>query len=364
MSNQQTVQDIYAAFGRGDIPAILERLADDVRWDHLPDGGGAERHGVPWLVARTGRDDVAGFFEALGGARDPRARADRDPRRRRHRRRAARRGRHGPRDGRALPRRHRARVDVRPRRPRRRVPPHRRHRQARRGVRRPRGRVEAYVVSGVTAGALPSQCHRIRHATVRYGRHGSPSAVSSAGVGMRVEPVGALDRAPDPEVADREHVRALELEHEEHVRAPLADALHGDELGDDLVVGQVVEALELELAGDHVLGERAQERRLRPREPGREAHLVGVGREDLLGRGRVAAEVLEQPAVDRRARRRPRAAGRRSSARARRSGRPARGGTGRAAGRAARARRAGGRGPGRRRAGARARRRGPAPAVT
>ncbi len=67
MSNQQTVQDIYAAFGRGDIPAILERLADDVQWDHLPDGSGAERHAVPWLVARTGRDDVAGFFEALGG---------------------------------------------------------------------------------------------------------------------------------------------------------------------------------------------------------------------------------------------------------------------------------------------------------
>src|SRR4051812_29357911 len=66
MSNTQTVRDIYAAFGRGDIPAILERLADDVCWDHLPDGSGAARHEVPWLVARTGRDDVAGFFAALG----------------------------------------------------------------------------------------------------------------------------------------------------------------------------------------------------------------------------------------------------------------------------------------------------------
>jgi uncharacterized protein len=67
MPNTQTVQDIYAAFGRGDIPAILGVLADDVRWDHLPDGGGAQRHGVPWLQERTGRDEVAGFFEALGG---------------------------------------------------------------------------------------------------------------------------------------------------------------------------------------------------------------------------------------------------------------------------------------------------------
>jgi uncharacterized protein len=66
MSNMQTVQDIYAAFGRGDIPAILDALSDDVRWDHLPDGGGAQRHDVPWLMARTGRDEVAGFFEALG----------------------------------------------------------------------------------------------------------------------------------------------------------------------------------------------------------------------------------------------------------------------------------------------------------
>jgi hypothetical protein len=66
MSNVQTVNDIYAAFGRGDIPAILGKLADDVCWDHLPDGGGAQRHDVPWLRARTGRDEVAGFFEALG----------------------------------------------------------------------------------------------------------------------------------------------------------------------------------------------------------------------------------------------------------------------------------------------------------
>ena len=64
--NVQTVQEIYAAFGRGDIPAILERLADDVRWEHCPDGSGAQRHGVPWLAERTGRDAVGGFFEALG----------------------------------------------------------------------------------------------------------------------------------------------------------------------------------------------------------------------------------------------------------------------------------------------------------
>jgi uncharacterized protein len=67
MSDTQTVRDIYAAFGRGDVPAILERLDPDVRWEHWPDGSGAQRHGVPWLAERTGRDEVAGFFASLAG---------------------------------------------------------------------------------------------------------------------------------------------------------------------------------------------------------------------------------------------------------------------------------------------------------
>jgi ketosteroid isomerase-like protein len=65
MSNQDTVRDIYAAFGRGDIPAILDRLAPGVRWDHWPDGSGGQRHGVPWLEQRTGPEEVGGFFETL-----------------------------------------------------------------------------------------------------------------------------------------------------------------------------------------------------------------------------------------------------------------------------------------------------------
>ena len=65
MSNIETVKEIYAAFGRGDVPAILDRLADDVRWDHWPDGSGAQRHGVAWLAERTGREEVAGFVAAL-----------------------------------------------------------------------------------------------------------------------------------------------------------------------------------------------------------------------------------------------------------------------------------------------------------
>lgn len=61
MSNAQTVQEIYAAFGRGDIPAILEKLADDVRWEV-----GTISTDVPWLQRRDGRDGALAFFQALG----------------------------------------------------------------------------------------------------------------------------------------------------------------------------------------------------------------------------------------------------------------------------------------------------------
>lgn len=60
MSNIQTVQRIYEAFGRGDIPAILGQLAEDVAWEY-----DKEDAGVPWLVPRRGRAEVAKFFEAL-----------------------------------------------------------------------------------------------------------------------------------------------------------------------------------------------------------------------------------------------------------------------------------------------------------
>jgi ketosteroid isomerase-like protein len=62
MSNLATVQGIYEAFGRGDVPAILERLAEDVEWEY-----GVNSTDVPWLQPRRGRDAVAGFFQSLGG---------------------------------------------------------------------------------------------------------------------------------------------------------------------------------------------------------------------------------------------------------------------------------------------------------
>jgi ketosteroid isomerase-like protein len=59
MPNKETVQDIYAAFGRGDVAAILERLDEGVEWEY---GAASE---VPWLQPRRGRTGAAEFFASL-----------------------------------------------------------------------------------------------------------------------------------------------------------------------------------------------------------------------------------------------------------------------------------------------------------
>jgi uncharacterized protein len=61
MGNVQTVQAIYEAFGRGDVPAILDKLADDVEWDL-----DAPSYGVPIYEPGVGREHAQRFFELLG----------------------------------------------------------------------------------------------------------------------------------------------------------------------------------------------------------------------------------------------------------------------------------------------------------
>ena len=63
VSHIATVQEIYAAFGRGDVLTILERLAEDVDWE--AGGSSAADEGVPWLLRRTGRAGAAEFFATL-----------------------------------------------------------------------------------------------------------------------------------------------------------------------------------------------------------------------------------------------------------------------------------------------------------
>jgi hypothetical protein len=60
MSNIETVKLIYEAFGRGDIPAIVDKLDQNVEWD-VEDPA----PGVPWLQPRHGAVNVPAFFESL-----------------------------------------------------------------------------------------------------------------------------------------------------------------------------------------------------------------------------------------------------------------------------------------------------------
>lgn len=57
-ANVELVQEAYAAFKRGDIPAVLNSLADDIEWiePDVPPLGGVYR----------GKESVAGFFQKLG----------------------------------------------------------------------------------------------------------------------------------------------------------------------------------------------------------------------------------------------------------------------------------------------------------
>jgi ketosteroid isomerase-like protein len=64
MSNLATVKAMYEAFNRGDIPYILDRVADDVEWEKWKDNY-AQKAGVPYLRAQTGRQGVADFFAAV-----------------------------------------------------------------------------------------------------------------------------------------------------------------------------------------------------------------------------------------------------------------------------------------------------------
>lgn len=59
-ANIQLVQEAYAAFESGDIPALLALQSEDTVWDH----SGPE--GVPLNRVWTGRHEVAEFFQTLG----------------------------------------------------------------------------------------------------------------------------------------------------------------------------------------------------------------------------------------------------------------------------------------------------------
>jgi len=59
--NIETARQMYQAFGRGDVQAILDRVTDDVDWST-----DAAIESAPWYGPRHGKDGLISFFEAIG----------------------------------------------------------------------------------------------------------------------------------------------------------------------------------------------------------------------------------------------------------------------------------------------------------
>lgn len=63
-SNTAVVEDVYAAFGRGDIRAILDLIAEDCQWERWADNS-AQQAGLPYLQPQHGPSGVEAFFAAV-----------------------------------------------------------------------------------------------------------------------------------------------------------------------------------------------------------------------------------------------------------------------------------------------------------
>ncbi len=57
----EVVQNLYAAFFRGDVDAFVADLADDVDW-----AAEAASNSVPWYGSYRSKAEVPGFFNAIG----------------------------------------------------------------------------------------------------------------------------------------------------------------------------------------------------------------------------------------------------------------------------------------------------------
>ena len=65
-SNTATVRAIYAAFGQGNIPAILSKLTDDVLWEAWQHPSPAQAV-IPYLAPRKGKAEVGSYFAVMAG---------------------------------------------------------------------------------------------------------------------------------------------------------------------------------------------------------------------------------------------------------------------------------------------------------
>lgn len=63
-TNTRIVQEAYAAFGSGDVPGLLDKMTDDIKWS-VP-----EIENAAFAGSRTGKEAVAEFFTQLPEAED------------------------------------------------------------------------------------------------------------------------------------------------------------------------------------------------------------------------------------------------------------------------------------------------------
>lgn len=63
--NIKTIENVYDAFGRGDVAAILDVVTDDVDWATETTSTAA-----PWYGPHRGKDAVADFFTEFGTTMD------------------------------------------------------------------------------------------------------------------------------------------------------------------------------------------------------------------------------------------------------------------------------------------------------
>ena len=62
MNKSEIIATVYEAFGKGDIPTILEMLADDVQWESWADNT-AQNAGIAYLKPQNGKAGAADFFK-------------------------------------------------------------------------------------------------------------------------------------------------------------------------------------------------------------------------------------------------------------------------------------------------------------
>jgi ketosteroid isomerase-like protein len=60
-ANRKTIEAVYAAFGRGDVPFILDRVSDATRWDFS-----VAHSEVPWHARVSSKQELPRFFGAMG----------------------------------------------------------------------------------------------------------------------------------------------------------------------------------------------------------------------------------------------------------------------------------------------------------